>query len=62
MAKAASKTPSRLFEDLQQSFLEVHDYLAGKETGAIVHHVVPNESDARKARIVLGLTKSNRAA
>jgi putative transcriptional regulator len=62
MAKALKQTRSRLFEDIHESLLEARDYLAGKETGAMVHHVQVNESDARKARLILGLSQDEFAA
>jgi putative transcriptional regulator len=62
MAKAMKKKHSRLFEDIHESLLEARDYLAGKENGAIVHHVAVNESDARKARLILGLSQNEFAA
>jgi putative transcriptional regulator len=53
----AKKMKSRLFEDLRASLDEARDYLAGKRTGAVVHRVTPRETDAREARMKLGLSQ-----
>ena len=53
----AKKVKSRLTEDLRASLDELRDFVAGKKTGAIVHRVTPRDSDARDARLKLGLTQ-----
>lgn len=53
----AKKVKSRLFEDLCASLDEATDYFAGKQTGAIVHHVTPRHTNAREARMKLGLSQ-----
>jgi putative transcriptional regulator len=53
----AKKMKSRLFEDLRASLDEARDYFAGKRTGAIVHRVTPRDTDAREARMKLGLSQ-----
>jgi putative transcriptional regulator len=58
----AKKIKRRLADDLLESLEEARDYFAGKKTGAIVHHVIPSQSDAREARHKLGLTQREFAA
>jgi putative transcriptional regulator len=53
----AKKMKRRLADDLLESLNEARDYFAGKRTGAVVHRVFPRESDAREARLKLGLTQ-----
>jgi putative transcriptional regulator len=54
MAKTMKR---RLADDLLESLKEARDYFAGKKTGAVVHRVVPSQSDAREARHKLGLSQ-----
>lgn len=58
----AKKIKRRLADDLLESLNEARDYFAGKRTGAVVHRVVPRESDAREARHKLGLSQREFAA
>jgi putative transcriptional regulator len=53
----AKEIKRRLADDLLESLKEARDYLAGKKTGAVVHRVVPSQSDAREARHKLGLSQ-----
>ena len=53
---------SRLVEDIRTSLREALDHAAGKRTGAIVHKVSPHATDAREARIQLGLSQREFAA
>ncbi len=53
----AKKVKSRLADDIRASLDELRDFFAGKKTGAIVHHVIPSQSDAREARHKLGLSQ-----
>lgn len=53
---------SRLADDIFESLEEARDYFAGKKTGAIVHTVIPSDTDARLARHRLGLTQREFAA
>jgi putative transcriptional regulator len=53
----AKKMKRRLADDILESLNEARDYFAGKRTRAVVHHVVPRESDAREARHKLGLSQ-----
>lgn len=55
------KKPS-LADDIRASLLEARDHFAGKKTGAIVHTVIPSDSDARLARHKLGLSQREFAA
>lgn len=58
----AKKVKSRLADDLLASVNELRDFVAGKKTGAIVHRVTPRDTDARAARIMLGLSQRDFAA
>jgi putative transcriptional regulator len=58
----AKKVKRRLADDLLESLEEARDYFAGKRTGAVVHRVFPRESDAREARMKLGLSQREFAA
>jgi putative transcriptional regulator len=58
----AKKIKSRLADDLRASLDELRDFVAGKKTGAIVHRVTPRDTDARNARLKLGLTQREFAA
>ncbi len=53
----AKKMKQRLADDLLESLKEARDYFAGKKTGAVVHRVIPSQSDAREARHKLGLSQ-----
>ncbi len=53
----AKKAKRRLADDLRASLDELRDFVAGKKTGAIVHRVAPRETDAREARVKLGLSQ-----
>lgn len=58
----AKRVKNRLADDILASLNEARDYFAGKKTGAIVHRVTPRDSDARDARIKLGLSQREFAA
>jgi putative transcriptional regulator len=61
MAKKARKnkaTPS-LADDIFASLNEALKYARGEKADVIVHRVTPSRSDARKARIKLGLSPSH---
>jgi putative transcriptional regulator len=51
------KVKNRLADDIRASLDELRDFVAGKKTGAIVHRVTPRRTDAREARLKLGLTQ-----
>ena len=53
----AKKVNLRLADDIRASLHEAFDYAAGKRTKAIVHRVVPQRTDAREARVKLGLSQ-----
>ena len=53
----AKKMTRRLADDIRASLLEALDHAAGKRTKVIVHRVSPRETDAREARIKLGLSQ-----
>ena len=53
----AKKMKRRLADELLESLEEARDYFAGKPTKAVVHRVIPSQSDAREARHKLGLSQ-----
>ena len=53
----AKKVKSRLADDIRASWLEALDYARGKKTGAILYRVTPRATDAREARVKLGLSQ-----
>jgi putative transcriptional regulator len=56
------KMNRRLADDIRASLHEALDHAEGKRTGVIVHRIVPRESDAREARLKLGLSQREFAA
>jgi putative transcriptional regulator len=57
-----AKKVSTLAEDIRASLHEALDHVAGKRTKAVVHRVMPRKTDAREARLKLGLTQREFAA
>jgi putative transcriptional regulator len=55
--KKMARKNSRLADDIRESLREAGDYFSGKTTKAIVHRVSPKETDAREARLMLGLSQ-----
>jgi putative transcriptional regulator len=47
----------RLADDIRASLREGLDHAAGKRTKAVVHKVMPRATDAREARVKLGLSQ-----
>lgn len=47
----------RLADDLRESLREALDLAAGKPTKATIHEVTPRVTDAREARLKLGLSQ-----
>ena len=62
MAKKATRKNNRLADEIRESLREADDYFSGKKTKAIVHRVSPKETDAREARLTLGLSQDEFAA
>jgi putative transcriptional regulator len=62
MEKTVKRMRSRLADDIHNSLLEAREYAAGKKTHAVVHRVKPEETDAREARLLLGLSQDEFAA
>jgi putative transcriptional regulator len=62
MEKKVRRKNSRLADDIRASLREAHDYVSGKPNKAIVHRVSPKETDAREARLTLGLSQDEFAA
>jgi putative transcriptional regulator len=60
MAKKVKRTKPKpsLADDLRASWEEALRYARGEKTGAIVHTVIPSDTDAREARHKLGLSQS----
>jgi putative transcriptional regulator len=58
----AKKVKNRLADDLRASLDELRDFVSGEKTGAIVHRVVPSQTDAREARHKLGLSQQEFAS
>jgi len=58
----AKKVRSRVADDLMAGLDELRDFIAGKKTNLIVHHVIPSDTDAREARHKLGLSQREFAA
>jgi putative transcriptional regulator len=59
--KGRKKMPS-VADDILASWEEAMKYARGEETGAIVHRVIPSDTDARLARHKLGLSQREFAA
>jgi putative transcriptional regulator len=57
MAKKLTRRRSALADDIRASLHEALNHAAGKRTGAITHRVTPRDTDARDARLKLGLTQ-----
>jgi putative transcriptional regulator len=53
----AKKVNRRLSDDIRASLHEALDCAAGKRTNVVVHRVTPRDTDAREARLKLGLTQ-----
>jgi hypothetical protein len=57
MLTKVTRKNSRLADDIRESLREAGDYFSGKATKAIVHRVSPKETEARQARLMLGLSQ-----
>jgi len=53
---------TRLADDIRASLREARDYVAGKPTKAVVHRVSLKQTEARQARLMLGLSQDEFAA
>ncbi len=53
----AKKIARKLVGDIRASLQEALDYGSGKQTKAILHRVISRDSDAREARLKLGLSQ-----
>lgn len=51
------KVNSRLADDIRASLHEALEHASGKKTDAVVHRVTPRNTDARQARMKLGLSQ-----
>ena len=57
MPSKVTRKSNQLSDDIRESLREACDYASGKATKAIVHRVSPTETDAREARLTLGLSQ-----
>jgi len=57
MLTKLTRKNNRLADDIRESLREAGDYLSGKTTKAIVHRVSPTKTEARQARLMLGLSQ-----
>jgi hypothetical protein len=55
MLTKLTRKNSRLADDIRESPREAGDYFSGKTTKAVVHRVSPTKTEARRARLTLGL-------
>ena len=62
MERKMTRKSSRLADDIRASLREAHNHASGKTTKAIVHRVTPKETEAREARLMLGLSQDEFAA
>jgi putative transcriptional regulator len=62
MERKVTRKSSRLADDIRLSLREAHAHASGKRTKAIVHRVAPKETEAREARLMLGLSQDEFAA
>jgi DNA-binding transcriptional regulator YiaG len=62
MLTKVTRKNSRLTDDIRESLREAGNYFSGKTTKAIVHRVSPKATDARQARLTLGLSQDEFAA
>jgi putative transcriptional regulator len=60
--KMTQRKSSRLADDIRASLREALDHASGKRTGVIVHKISPHATDAREARLQLGLSQREFAA
>jgi putative transcriptional regulator len=62
MLTKVTRKNSRIADDIRGSLREASDYLSGKTTKAIVHRIIPKQTEAREARLTLGLSQDEFAA
>ncbi len=60
--KLTRNSTRRLADNIRASLHEALDHATGKRTGAVVHRAKPRATDAREARLKLGLTQREFAA
>jgi len=53
----ARKAGSRLADDIRASWQEALKYVRGEKADVVVHRIVPRDTDAREARLKLGLSQ-----
>jgi hypothetical protein len=52
-----TRKDSRVADDIRESLREASNCAAGKTTKAILHRVSSKQTDAREARLMLGLSQ-----
>jgi hypothetical protein len=57
MLNKVTRKNSRLADDIRESLREAGEYFSGKTTKAIVHRVSLKKTEARQARLMLGLSQ-----
>jgi putative transcriptional regulator len=62
MLNKVTRKNNRLADDIRESLREAGEYFSGKTTKAIVHRVSLKETEARQARLTLGLSQDEFAA
>jgi hypothetical protein len=64
MAKKAKKNKAKpgLADDIRASLQEALKYARGEKADVIVHRVVPSATNARRARVKLGLSQRSERA
>jgi len=62
MERKVTRKSSRLADDIRLSLREAQRHASGKRTKAILHRVSPKETEAREARLMLGLSQDEFAA
>lgn len=58
----AKKVKRRLADDIRASLHEAIDHATGQRTKVVVHRITPRDTDAREARLKLGLTQQEFAS
>jgi putative transcriptional regulator len=62
MESKVTRKIGRLADDIRASLREARNLASGKPTKAVVHRVSPKETEARQARLMLGLSQDEFAA
>jgi putative transcriptional regulator len=60
--KKVKRASTGLAGDIRASLQEAREYAAGRKTDAVTHRVIPAKTEARNARLMLGLSQDEFAA